>query len=513
VTRLDNGQPLRRVLVTITAADLRSIVLPAALTDDSGRFELAGLPAARYALTASKGGFVTLQYGQSRPNQPGRPIELGNAVTLEGVNLALPRGGAVTGRIVDESGEPVPNATVRVLRQRYVRGLRQFSNSVAEPDSTDDRGEFRVYGVPPGTYYVTATKAEAVPGPGAGLGPAAGAPGFPTFYPGSSSPDGARPVTVALGQEVAGLSFALVPTTLATLTVTVRMPDGQLAPPTTNVTLVQNSAAGGAYIRAPRPTPEGRARSTWTNLPPGEYVVQAQARSATEPSGGVAEARVSLDGVDAKVDLVVRKGDIARGRITFDADTAAAALRPDQVSARPISLDPLETTVQAGVGRTNADWTFEVSVTPGARLLRASLPTGWALKSVRLGDRDVTDTPLIFSGSDIDGIEILVTDKLTEVSGTIRNAGGDASVVLLSDDPARWTVEGRYVAVVRPDQAGRFTHRGLPPARYVAVALDYLEPGEETNPETLRHLQDIGVKFNLAEGESKTLDLTLSNLP
>jgi hypothetical protein len=136
--------------------------------------------------------------------------------------------------------------------------------------------------------------------------------------------------------------------------------------------------------------------------------------------------------------------------------------------------------------------------------------------SVRLGDADITNTPLVFTGRDIEGIEIRVTNRVADVSGVIRDARGelvtDATVVLFADDSARWGFDTRYVAVARPNQNGIFTHRGLPPARYVAVALDYLEPGEETNPETLRRLLNAGTTFTLS-GESKTLDLTLSSLP
>jgi hypothetical protein len=515
VTRLDNGQPLRRVLVTIAAPGLSQTELPSVLTDTSGRFELAGLPAARYTLTASRDGFVTLQYGQRRPNQPGQPINLTAGAKLEGVDLALPRGGAVTGWIFDEDGEPVANATVELLRQRYVGGRPQLSPSVATPDVTDDRGAFRVYGIPPGAYYVSATKSAAASGSGRG-----GPPRFQealaataTFYPGTSSPEAARQITVGLGEEVAGISYSLVPSTPAAILLTIRTPDGQLAPATTQVMFRRTSATSSVGGSA-RPGPDGSFR--WTDLPPGEYAIQAVAWTAAGSSGETAAARVMLDGIDAKVDLILQKADTVRGRITFDADAAVTSLRPDQVRVRPVAVDPLEP-ASAGTPRTNADWTFETDVTQGARLLRVSVPTGWALKSVRADGVDVTDTPLLFNGKDVGGIEILVTDKLTEVSGTIREAGGrvvtDASVVLLADDPAKWTVEGRFVAVVRPDQTGRFVHRGLPAARYIAIALDYLEPGEETNPETLRHLRSAGASFTLADRESKTLDLTLTNLP
>jgi hypothetical protein len=83
----------------------------------------------------------------------------------------------------------------------------------------------------------------------------------------------------------------------------------------------------------------------------------------------------------------------------------------------------------------------------------------------------------------------------------------DATIVLLARDAARWGPDSRYVAAVRPNQQGRFTHSALPPGEYVAVAVDDLEPGEETNPEMLERLRDIGMPFALEEGEAMTLEL------
>lgn len=512
VTRLDNGQPLRRVLIIVSATGL-SLDLPPTLTDGNGRFELTGLPAASYTLTASKDGFVTLQYGQRRPNQPGQPIELPTAATLEGVDLALPRGGVVTGRVLNAEGVPVRNAIVQVLRRRFVYGQRQLAPNVVMPDITDDRGEFRIYGIPPGTYYISTTTADPIrsPRPSGGEDGTIRLGSTTTFYPGTPSLEAAQQVTVGLAQEVAGISFTLAPSSPASIAVTVQTSEGQPAPQTTRIWLNRPMLVG------PSPLPGealGGSR-TWTNLPPGEYLVTA----LVMPSGESASARVALDGVDATVALTLQKPDTARGRVTFDEGVAPASLRPADIRLLALPPDPARTAgccLMASPPVLRTDWTFEMTMAQGAWLIHPNLPSGWAVTSVRLGDADITNTPLVFTGRDIEGIEIRVTNRVADVSGVIRDARGelvtDATVVLFADDSARWGFDTRYVAVARPNQNGIFTHRGLPPARYVAVALDYLEPGEETNPETLRRLLNAGTTFTLS-GESKTLDLTLSSLP
>jgi hypothetical protein len=332
-----------------------------------------------------------------------------------------------------------------------------------------------------------------------------------TFYPGASSPEAAQPVTVGLGEEIAGLSFAMVPFKLAAIAGAVRLPDGR---PVSDVALVlmRRALPGGGSSSGTRPVrPDGSF--LYPNLPPGEYTLMAVTRSDEQ----TAIARVALDGTDVNLVLTPGRTDVASGRIAFEGRAAPESLQPSQVRVRPVSLDPSGLPLAVGQAVTREDWTFRVPVSPGAYLLRATLPAGWAIKSIRAGTTDVTDTPLLFNGSDIDNIEILLTDRLTEVSGAVLDGLGqpiaDGAVVLLADDPARWGPETRFVAIVRPDARGRFQHRGLPAARYVAVAVDYLEPGEETNPETLAELQRLGVGFTLDAGESKSLDVTLTSLP
>ena len=109
-------QPLRRAQVTITSTD--QPVLKTVFTDAAGRFSVADLPAGKYSLSAVKGGYVRMSYGAKRHNRPGTPINLGEGQRLTGLNLRLPKGGVITGTIVDETGLPAVGAQVRLLEYR-----------------------------------------------------------------------------------------------------------------------------------------------------------------------------------------------------------------------------------------------------------------------------------------------------------------------------------------------------------------------------------------------------------
>src|SRR3954471_19537347 len=152
VLAADTGRPVKRARVFITAAELpggRGV-----LTDDSGTFDFAELPAGRYTLTASKSGFIGLSYGQRRPLQAGTPLQLADGQQLRGIDFRLPRGGVLAGHVFDEDGDAMPGAMVRVMRYQYQQGERRLVP--AGTAQTDDKGSYRVWGLNPGDYYVSA---------------------------------------------------------------------------------------------------------------------------------------------------------------------------------------------------------------------------------------------------------------------------------------------------------------------------------------------------------------------
>ncbi len=108
VLTADTGTAVRRAQLRAVSANNRDTRL--VTTDEQGTFELRDLPGGRWAITASKAGFVTMSFGQRRPFEAGRPIEIADAQVMERVNLVLPRGAAINGRLLDEFGDPVARA-------------------------------------------------------------------------------------------------------------------------------------------------------------------------------------------------------------------------------------------------------------------------------------------------------------------------------------------------------------------------------------------------------------------
>ena len=146
------GTPVRRARVTLTGVEVR--VPRTAVTSDNGQFSFTSLPAGRFSMSVSKAGYVDMAYGAKRAGRPGTPIQLAEGQKLEKANITIPRGSVVTGVVIDENGEPSPGTSVRVMRFLMRTGERTLQQ--AGQDQTDDRGMYRIYGLQPGEYIISA---------------------------------------------------------------------------------------------------------------------------------------------------------------------------------------------------------------------------------------------------------------------------------------------------------------------------------------------------------------------
>ena len=155
----DSGQPLRKARVSAVAPDIRETRL--AVTDAEGRYEFKEVRAGRYTISAGKSSYIGLWYGQQRPVDAGKPLEILDNQTVERVDFSLPRGSVVTGRIVDEFGEPMPEVQIAVQRYEFELGQRRLVPYGQA--STDDLGEFRLFGISPGQYLPVGDVAEPEP--------------------------------------------------------------------------------------------------------------------------------------------------------------------------------------------------------------------------------------------------------------------------------------------------------------------------------------------------------------
>jgi hypothetical protein len=148
---------------------------------------------------------------------------------------------------------------------------------------------------------------------------------------------------------------------------------------------------------------------------------------------------------------------------------------------------------------------------PGLYVLRANGPRGWTMKSVYVDGRDVTDMPLEVKADNIGGINVIFTDKISSVTGAVRDARGNGvgnvSIIAFPSDPRLWMPQSRHILTARTDAAGTYRLSAVPPGDYLVVAVDDVEQGEWFDPEFLDQIKNDAANVKVGEGEQKTQDL------
>jgi hypothetical protein len=483
--------------------------------DVDGRYEFAELMAGTYRLTASKAGYVTVEFGQRRAFERGETITLADAETREKVDIVLPRHGAIMGRVVDEAGDAVEGASVRVFQVQFAQGRRQLTDVPgAAAQRTNDLGRYRIYGLQPGRYVVCAIVGQIVfPGQ-----PMIELPGYAaTYFPGTPTPSEAQMVTVKLSEDVGNVDFSLVPVRTARIAGTVLDSTGEAS--ASGSLVLSPSRRSGSVATTPvgaRIDPDGTFE--FRNVAPGEYVVQAyKGKRNASTDGEFASQFVAVNGADV-TGLVVQTstGSFINGRVTLD---GTGSIRPRDVELAPMPVD-LDLAPLTGGAPPRAeiynDWTFEVSGISGPRLLRLTrAPPGWALKATLLRGSDITDTPVLFGSKEqsLKDVEVVLTDQTAGVSGTVTDGSErpviECLVVVFAVESGRWHQESRFVKSSRPGQDGTFSVRGLPPDEYYVAAIDRVQGNDWQDPAFLEALARRAVRVTLAEAQSLSISLKL----
>jgi hypothetical protein len=527
---IDTGGPARRATVRISSTDIRNG--RSVTTDGDGRFEFRDLPGGVYNVSATKAGFLT------PPFQVNQPLKIGEAGKAQR-DIVLMRACAIAGRVVDEYGEPVADVSVRVLQRRFLpsRGVRL--SYAGGSQGTNDLGQYRVYGLQPGNYYVSASaRSGDVSGVMFGGSEQTDRAGYAqTYYPGTANVADAVPVRVAAGQDATNADFALVITRTARVSGIVMDSQGRLATRGT-ISVAQvipdmdGSGGSGTSFR-----PDGSF--VLSGLAPGDYILTATVsgvlpeadRARVAPGADVmmvtteaGRARVTVAGSDITgVTIQLSKGATVSGEVIFDGAPLPAG-QPRRMVVRGMSTDAQSMSSMSSYGpppEVSADNRFTLTGLFGPQVFRImGLPPSWALKSVIVNGRDVTDTPMTFEGREqITGMQVVVTDRITKVTGTVTDAQGQpvetASIMVLAQESERWSEGSRYLGQAMA-RTGTWTITGLPPGDYFAVAVDTttqraMQNVDDVDPREL--LRKVGTPFSLGDAETTNLTLKLVKLP
>jgi len=515
------------------------------ITADDGTFTFAQLPPGRYGLTATKDGYVSFSFGATAPNRPGTRIVLA-AGERRSLSLALPKGAVITGILTTDDGQPVSGVSVLAMSSRYLtppgeRRLVALENLAAV---TDDRGVYRIYGLPAGEYTVMAqlrrgpsvdfggeleeispaevrralsevnTSYRAPSRPGPPPAPPA-APGVaeprravafaPVFYPGTAVMAQARTLKLAAAEERHGIDFVADYVPTATVQGFVTLTDG--GPPPRVLLFNPNLSGVGEPQRSAQADRDGRF--SITGVTPGTYTVVARSGRAT----AFTQITVSGDDLDG-VSVALQPAVTIAGKLEFETSGPKPTSFPLNRLPLPAALMSGGSASQFAVELT-ADGTFRVSdIPPGPLRFFAALqgvrrPIGsWWLKSLTIHGRDALDSPLDIRES-VDDAVITFTDRANELTGRVNAAVGDSGpyVVVFSVDRSRWFHQSRGVDGVRPGQDGRYSVRNLPAGDYYIALVSDIDNMEWFDPILLDGIAQRAARVTVAADGVTTFDV------
>ena len=488
------------------------------ITDGEGRYEIKGLPAGVYTIIAAKPNYVRTSWGEPRPEGPGKRITLTDGQVLDKIDLRLVRAGVVTGRVVDEFGDAVTDVFVTAMRYQYVQGSRRLMPN-GRAGTTNDIGEFRIYGLSPGLYYISATLRNV----GGMMSDTSDRSGYAaTFYQGTGNVAEAQRLTIAPGQTAANINLMLLPIQTVKVNGTATDAEGK---PIAGAMIAVMQRLGGAQMGGTVAPVRPDGKFTINGLTPGDYTLRINV-----PGGETAVAEVTVNGSDINdVQLVAAKPSTIRGRVVFTASATSAA--PPKPTA--IDLGAMRDWMIGQLVRSPAkikeDGTFEITLPPGHVLIRGgmsgpapaaapgSAAPPWRLNRVIVNDLDIADTGIdVPPNGTIENVIVEMTNHVNEASGRVTDADGnlvrDCFVIVFAQDPVHWTVQTLYLSVARPGADDRF-HVRLLAGDYYAVAMSDVETNAWTDTEFLAQARERATKFSIADGETKTVDLPLSPAP
>jgi hypothetical protein len=324
---------------------------------------------------------------------------------------------------------------------------------------------------------------------------------------GTARLDEARVVTLDVGQQVSGLDFSVVENLLSTLTANVTTAAG--AAPGSFSIRVQRVGAPPGEVRCAL-SPGGSARCS--NIPPGDFWVLIAVRPSPTAPVEYAATRVTVDGHDQSLAVATAPGVAVGGSVDTD---GGVSLPPNlEVVALDTEYEvpaPAPGQSTAAAAAPVASGVFALSDLVGPRLLRVTgLPAGWIVKSVRLGDTDITDIPTTFEATSTTALHLVVTSQTGSIGGAVFDVTGrpavGSRVVVFSSDARTWGARSRFIANGEVAATGRYLLHGLLPGAYLVAVVSDVPDGAWEDPEQLARLQPTATVVTITAGATATLD-------
>jgi len=507
VVKLADSEPLRKARVYLRSAGDRTRST-SVVTDSGGRFQFKGIDPGKYNLSVNRVGFVPQGYGQKKPDDPGAVLTLRPGQELKDLLFRLIPSAVIAGKILDEDGEPLPEIIVSALRRVYSEGKPSFS--IETTVQTDDRGEYRLFGLSPGRYFVSAVFPqwsrfsrgdESEEGQPNQQGYAK------MYYPGTPDASKATAISIKEGEEIPSVEILMRQLVVFRIRGHVYNQITNKTGTQTNIFLMPKTK-GREWTGDEHQTFVQKQDGSFeiADVLPGSYVLNAM----WSDEGKHHIARVPIDVGNADVEgiaVTISPGTDINGRIIWE---GAPSLEQDELS---VMAEPPDSMFNVGGNSrvTSANTFVLKGVGDGTYMARV-----WGqgkdcyIKDVQYGGSNALKDGFAVKAGAAGTLEITISSHGARVQGTVADSDGLRSVgvrVVLVPEPSRRNQSSLFKEQTT-DQYGHFEIRGIAPGDYKLFSWEEVESGAWEDPEFLSPFEEKGEKISLQEGDQKTLNLT-----
>ena len=476
-------RPLARATVIVLTAD-RSKVLGVTKTNDRGYYATTELPESRISLMVRKSGYYI--HDAAGHQTENLILDCSQPDDCAGVTFELRRGGVVTGRVVDEYGEPRQDVMAQILRPEQASDRRSWSN---DGDSTDDRGMFRFAGLKPGRYIIRAIDQRG-------------------WWSRSTRETGDTiEVDVRSGEELSGLQIVLDqnPERTRLFTVSGKVTGLDLSEPGTRMLGIRSLSV--LWSRSIVTTMGSDGSFLFDDVSPGEnsfFYINADMRFGWS-TADASQIQMGLVNVSEDIHgLTLRPQSPAgfRGKITFDAKPL------DNDISLWFRIDGNAS--QRRVLATAPDYTFEIdNLLPGNYRVSVSGggPRQLFVKGIRRGADLEPASHVVATEGKIEEIEVVLSGEYSRVHGRVK-AGREEGRVLTGGQYIVGLKGRDRVRSAQADQNGRFSFDRIPPGDYRICAWPVLRSGEIRDDHTWEQAGPAVRSFAVKVGSDIEIDLT-----
>jgi hypothetical protein len=504
-----------------------------ATTDTDGKFVFKDLKPATYRIAVTASGYVRQEYGQRASDGTGRSIYVSAGQTLRDLLVRLTPAATVSGRVITDMGQPAVEILVQLVQVLNRPEGRTFRG--VGMTNADDRGEYRLYGITPGRYYLVAGNVSVsqmlAPGAGDVITIRMSQTNYgPIFYPGASDISGASLLEMKPGSEIR-----------VDLTVKAQQPTFRVSGRVIDADTGQAPASNRIVLTSPLSPPEGIQPTRvgpntvttpgvfeFPNVPPGVWMVRAEipvqapnnpadpatmdarrAEQAVRPFGQTV-FNVTNNNVEGLL-VTMSTGTTIPGRFTLENQPLSTLGNLDRISVGFRPAAGVAQGLSPSVSRASADGAFRIAgIREGEYQLRVlGVPAGFYVKSIKYGDADITNALLRFSRSNPAAVEIVLRPGPGQISGTVTNSMSQpvpGIQAILIPEPSRRNRSELYKTVVT-DQNGRFSIANVEPGIYKIFSWDALSQNGYYDPDFMSQYELLGHEVRVEESANLNVDV------